>query len=274
MNLSYLFWLVVFLIFSGWLLSAVAFYKLKERWHALGERLLFSGLAAQLLYIVAAYIELDLTPFKNLAGLFLFGSLLVLLLYFLLDFFFANPIFEVIFPPLTLFFMLLSMLLTSQWIQAETFLEEIPVFGHFILSIHAGLTMLGYLLFGVASMTSIYFLVAERQIKAKTIHLIDSKGPSLGFLDRLNHGVIATGFVFITVGLLVGITMKVLTHAAPPELNLRQGLPLLTWLVYAGFLLDRSIQGLSLKTAALWAIGGFFVVMASFAYEIHLLVNR
>jgi len=273
-NLTLLFWLDASLIFLAWLLCVLAFYRQHHGIHHYGERLLFLGLTLQLLYIVAAHVELGLNPFDSLAGLFLFGSLLVLLVYFTLDFYFSNRIFEVIFPPLTLFCMMLSLLLAGQDIATSGFLLGAPVFGKLILVVHAGLTMLGYLLFGVACLTSIYFLREESLIKQHSIHLMRNKGPSLGFLDRLNHGVIATGFLAITIGLLVGIAMKIITHEGANALSWRQGLPFAAWAVYAGFLLDRSLQGLSLKSSALWAICGFFVVAASFAYEINYLLTH
>ncbi|MDX2470405.1 MAG: cytochrome c biogenesis protein CcsA [SAR324 cluster bacterium] len=270
----FLFWVVIAFIFTGWLVSSIAFYRNLKGLHQVGERLLFVGLLTQLFYIAASYIELHAHPFENLASLLLFGSLLLLLLYFILDFFYANFIFEVIFPPMTLFFLLFSILFFNQGIGTEAFLRETPVFGKLILVAHVSMTMLGYILFGVASLTSIFFLYEEYQIKHKSLRLLTSRFPSLGFLDRLNHTIIALGFLLITVGLLVGITMRIAGHQGPPELSLRQGLPLFTWLVYAGFLLDRSIQGLASKSSAIWSISGFVVVISSFVYEINYLLNR
>ena len=270
----FLFWIVISLIFVGWLVSSLAFYRNLKGLHVIGERLLFVGLLTQLFYISASYIELHAHPFESLAALLLFGSLLLLLLYFILDFFYANFIFEVIFPPMTLFFMLFSILFFEQEIGTTAFLNSTPVFGKLILITHASMTMLGYILFGVASLTSIFFLYEEYQIKHKSLHLLTSKFPSLGFLDRLNHTIIALGFLLITIGLLVGITMRVAGHQGPPELSLRQGLPLFTWCVYAGFLLDRSIFGRASKSSAVWSILAFLVVISSFLYEINILLDR
>lgn len=262
------------MIASGWVLCCISFFREMELAHRVGERLLFVGLVSQLVYGVASYIEEGLDPFANLAGLFLFGSLLVLLLYFVLDFYFTNPIFEVIFPPLTLFFLLLSDLIAHEGIETGGYLASSPVFGKVILVFHASNLMVGYLLFAVACATSIFYLFQERQLKNKTLHLSGNKGLSLGYLDKLNYKVIAVGFLLVTLGLLSGVGMNLFARAGQAELSLRQILPISTWGIYAVFLLDRSIKGLKGSSSAIWAIVGFLVVVFSFAYEISILLNR
>lgn len=274
MSLSLLFWTLFFLIAMGWVLCSWSFFKDHEGAHRLGERLLFVGLVSQLAYAVASYIELNLDPFGSTAGLFLFASLLVLLLYFVLDFYFTNQIFEVIFPPLTLFFLLLSDVIAHQGIGTEGYLSSSPVFGKVILVFHASNLMVGYLLFAVACVTSIFYLYQEHLLKSKTLHLTGTKVPSLGYLDKLNHKVIAVGFLLVTFGLLSGVGMNLFANAGELSPSLRQLLPVATWAIYAVFLLDRSIKGLRGKSSAIWAISGFLVVALSFAYEISILLER
>ncbi|OGG97591.1 MAG: hypothetical protein A2508_07670 [Candidatus Lambdaproteobacteria bacterium RIFOXYD12_FULL_49_8] len=269
-----MFWLLFCLILTGWVLCCLSFFRDHEMAHRLGERLLFVGLVAQLIYAVASYIELNLDPFSNLAGIFLFGSLLVLTVYFILDFYFTNPIFEVIFPPLTLFFLLMSEVIAQQGIGIERFLASSPVFGKVILVFHASNLMLGYLLFAVACVTSILYLHQERLLKQKKLHLSVGKVPSLGYLDKLNYKVIAIGFLLVTFGLLSGVGMNLFAKAGQAQLSLRQLLPIATWAVYALFLFDRSRMGLRGKSSAIWAISGFVVVALSFTYEISILINR
>jgi len=268
------FWCLFSLIFAGWTLCLISFFRDNKPIHRAGERILFVGLVSQLLFAVANYIEQGIDPFSSLAGLFLFGSLLVLLLYFILDFYFTNQIFEVIFPPLTLFFLLLAELLAHQGIGTQGYLDSSPVFGRVILVFHASNLMVGYLLFAVGCGTSIFYLSQERKLKAKTLHLSATKVPSLGYLDKLNYKVIAAGFLFVTFGLLSGVGMNLFAQSGMGQLSLRQGLPLLTWGVYAVFLLDRSIKGLKGSSSAIWAISGFVVVIFSFSYEIYILLSR
>ena len=274
MGFDILFWVLCGIYLGGWFFCSIAFYKDKHKIHDIGERLLFIGLALHLFFMVGGYIELDIFPFETTSGLILFLSLLIILIYFIVDFYFPNEIFELIFPPITLFFLLLSRIISNQAFNTSDFLDTMPVFGKLILYAHGSFSMIGYILFGVACLTSIFFLYQEKQIKNKTLHLRDAKVPSLGFLDSLNYKVIATGFIFLTVALLLGTIMKVVIHMEHPEISLRQILPLITWLIYAIFLLDRSIRGLRGKISAIWAISGFVFSVGSFIYEISLIVSK
>ncbi|PCI24728.1 MAG: hypothetical protein COB67_11320 [SAR324 cluster bacterium] len=273
MDFTFFFWLLCGLYACGWFFCCLSFFKNQANFHTLGERVLFLGLGIHLFFIVSSYIEIGDFSFTSLSGLFLFGSLLVILIYFILDFYFPNEIFEIIFPPLTIFFLMLSILIADQSIGTHAFLEKSPVFGKFVLYIHGSFTMLGYLLFGVGCLTSIFFLYQEKQIKNKTFHLGDGKVPSLGFLDALNYKVIAVGFLFLTIGILVGIAMRVIAHEGHPEVSLRQILPITAWGVYAFFLLDRSVKGLRGKVTAIWSIVGFLCAASSFVYEMFAIVN-
>ncbi|MCP4751434.1 MAG: cytochrome c biogenesis protein CcsA [Proteobacteria bacterium] len=258
----------------GWLFCCVNFFRNQPGVRSWGERLLFLGLCTQLFFIVASYIELGDFLFDSLSGLFLFLSLLLILTYFILNFYFPNQIFKIIFPPLTIFFLLVSILISDQVIIAQGFLDKSPVFGKFVLYVHASCSMLGYLLFGVACLASIFFLYQDKQIKNKTLLLRNVKIPSLGFLDSLNYKVITAGFLFLTVGLLLGVIMKTISTEGAPQISMRQILPFSTWGLYAFFLIDRSISGLRGKATAVWAIVGFAAAVTSFVYEISLLIQQ
>jgi len=97
----------------------------------------------------------------------MFLSLLLIVVLFILNVYFPDQIFELIFPPLTIFFMLLSVLIANQPIVSQEFLERSTLLGHSILVGHGTLSILGYLLFGVACLTSIFFLYQEKRIKIK-----------------------------------------------------------------------------------------------------------
>ena len=210
----------------------------------------------------------------SLSALFLFLSLLIVIVFFILTFSFPNEIFKLVIPPFVIFFLILSVTISHQAIFAHDFLNKSPVFGKFMLYTHASCAMLGYLLFGVSCLTSIFFLYQENQIKNKTLLLKSVNVPSLGFLDTLNYKIITAGFLFLTVGILLGINMKIISTGGHPNISLRQILPVLTWAIYAIFLVDRFIYGLRGKITAMWAIVGFTAAVTSFTYEIFLLIQR
>ncbi len=226
------------------------------------------------MFIVTGALKLGNFLFDSLSGLFLFLSFFTILIFIILNFSFPNQIFKIIFPPLSIFFLILSITISNKEIIAKGILDKSPIFGKFMLYTHATCAMLGYLLFGVACLTSMFFLYQERKIKSKTLILQDVRVPSLGFLDALNYKVITVGFLLLTVGLLFGINMKLISSGGHSGVTLRQILPITTWLIYALFLIDRFINGLRGKITSLWAIAGFCTAVASFTYEVYHLIQR
>lgn len=239
-----------------------------------GERFLILGICLQLIFIVTSYGEMKTILFNSLSGLLMFLSLLLILVLFILNFYFPDQIFELVFPPLTIFFLLLSVLISDLPIVSQEFLDRSTLFGRSLLIAHASFSMLGYLLFGVACLTSIFFLYQEKRIKNKTLLLQKIKVPSLGMLDAIIFKMVVAGFLFLTVGLLLGINMSISTRLGTQRVTLRQLLPVFTWGVYSILLVSRSVIGIRGRNSAIWSIVGFLVAVISFIYEISLLVNR
>ncbi len=239
-----------------------------------GHRTLILGVFLQLIFIAMSYGEMKVILFHSLAGLMMFLSLLLILVLFILNFYFPDQIFELIFPPLTVFFLLLSILIADQPIVSQEFLERSTISGRSLLIAHGSLSMLGYLLFGVACLTSTFFLYQEKQIKNKTLLLKNVKVPSLGLLDTVIFRMIVAGFLFLTVGLLLGIIMGVFTYEGSIRFSLRQLLPVLTWAIFAGLLFSRSAIGIRGRNSAILSIIGFLVAVLSFVYEVVLLISR
>lgn len=273
MNLANLFWSTSGLYILGWFICNLSFFHIRKNWHKVGELALFTGLVLHVIYIGIQFFRPNSSTFLTTAGILLFASLLTIIIYFILDYLYRKEIFEIIFPPLTLFFLLLSSLIANQILLVPQFITLSPMVGKFMIFIHASFSLIGYLLFGVACLTSIFFLKLEQKIKNKTLSLQDIKVPSLGFLDRLNHRVITSGFLFLTVGLLVGITLNLIVKQGFTSINLRLIFPIVTWGFYAFILFDRSIRGLSGKYTATWSIIGFIAAAFSFVYEMIVLTN-
>ena len=231
------------------------------------------GLGIHLVYVGVSFMRPEYFPFYTMAGFLLVLSVLVMIIYFYLDYLYCKEIFEIIFPPLTVFFLILSNLLIRRVVFDSRLVDGSTAVNKAMLFVHASSSMLGYLLFGVACLTSIFFLAQEKKIKTKKLLLAEVKMPSLGFLDRLNYRILSSGFLFSTIGLLVGVSMKLIVSGAYEGIALRQAIPFGTWLFYALFLIDRSIRGLQGKATAILAILGFSAALISFIYEMVVLMT-
>lgn len=269
-----LFWILCCIYFLGWGLCCLSYLRTQNPLSTWGHRILILGFCLQLIFIAVGYGEMKVILFHSLSGLMIFLSVLIILLLFVLNFYFPDQIFELVFPPLTLSFLLLSVFIADQPIVSQEMMERSTAVGRSLLIGHGSLSMLGYLLFGVACLTSTFFLYQEKQIKNKTFLLKNVKIPSLGLLDTIIFRMIISGFVSLTVGLLLGIVMGVFIFEGAPYVTLRHLLPILTWAIYAVILISRSAIGIRGRNSAILSIIGFVIAVVSFSYEIILLAGR
>src|SRR6185369_3514429 len=76
---------------------------------------------------------------------------------------------------------------------------EGPLFG-----IHVFSLLFAYASFALACVIGITYVLLFKEIKAKHLGFFYARLPSLQVLDRMNQRAIVIGWVFLTVGLLVG----------------------------------------------------------------------
>ena len=141
-----------------------------------------------------------------------------------------------------------------------------------LLAAHIVALLAGHLLFAIACLGSIAYLLQERQIKTKRQPLLLSL-PALGRLETITHRSVGMGFLLLTVGILLGLAVAG-TERLPARLSqLRLLIPLASWLVYAGFLVVYDFRGRRGRFGAIWSIAGFVVVLISLAFELRVLAS-
>src|SRR5206468_5175845 len=74
-----------------------------------------------------------------------------------------------------------------------------PLFG-----VHVSSLLFAYASFALACMIGITYVLLFKEIKAKHLGFFYARLPSLQVLDRMNQRAIVIGWVFLTVGLIVG----------------------------------------------------------------------
>jgi ABC-type uncharacterized transport system permease subunit len=185
-----------------------------------------------------------------------------------------NSVFGFVFPPFAVALLLSTALLSQDGLVQPGRLLLNPAAWQIGVITHIVSILAGNLLFAMACLFSIVYLYQEHRIKAKLIRLVVTRLPSLNTLDQLNHRAIALGFFFLSVGILLGIGVGGGEKVPERGLGLRQIVPILTWIVYAAFLLQRAFQGQRGRITAIWSIAGFVVVMTSLVLEIYILATR
>ncbi len=140
----------------------------------------------------------------------------------------------------------------------------------YLLTAHIVALLAGHLLFAVACLSSVVYLVQERQIKTKARPL-SARWPALGTLETLTHRSVSLGFLLLTIGILLGLAVAGAENLRTRLSEWRLIIPMLSWLVYAAFLLVYDFRGRRGRFGAVWSILGFSVVLASLAFELWVL---
>jgi ABC-type uncharacterized transport system permease subunit len=134
------------------------------------------------------------------------------------------------------------------------------------LVLHVGLLLLAFAAFTVAAALSALYLWQERRLKRRQAGGLLGRAPSLYTLDTLTARTIAVALPALTVGIAAGL-VRLRTSAG--SFDALMGVTLLTWLVYALFLVARYEAGWRGRRAAYLALAGFaLVVLARLALPI------
>jgi len=142
---------------------------------------------------------------------------------------------------------------------------ESPLFG-----IHVSSLLFAYASFAIACVIGITYVLLFKEIKAKHLGFFYTRLPSLQVLDSMNQRAIVIGWLFLTVGLVVGAIWANQTVSNDPRVQAMQlqdpkiFLAVVCWAVYSfeAFAARRIGWG-GRRTAYLSAIG-FAIVLLNF----------
>jgi len=139
--------------------------------------------------------------------------------------------------------------------------------------VHVASLLFAYASFGLAGVLGVTYVLQFKEIKKKHLGYFYMRLPSLQILDRMNSRATATGWTFLTVGLIVGVVWTLeARRLAPGNTNL-QAMSLddpkiffavLTWAVYSFAVLARKIMGWNGRRAAWLSALGFVIVLLTF----------
>jgi ABC-type uncharacterized transport system permease subunit len=141
-----------------------------------------------------------------------------------------------------------------------------------LFAIHVSSLLFAYASFALACVIGITYVLLYKEIKAKQLGFFYARLPSLQILDRMNRVAIFIGWIFLTVGLLVGAVWAVGARGYAPADPRVQAMSLqdpkifvalVCWAVYSFELWARRI-GWDAKRAAYLSTLGFAIVLLNF----------
>jgi ABC-type uncharacterized transport system permease subunit len=84
-----------------------------------------------------------------------------------------------------------------------------------LFSLHVSSLLFAYASFALACVIGITYVLLFKEIKAKHLGFFYARLPSLQVLDRMNQWMIAIGWVFLTIGIIVGLMFAAHVRALP-----------------------------------------------------------
>ena len=143
-----------------------------------------------------------------------------------------------------------------------------PLFG-----IHVSSLLFAYASFALACVIGITYVLLFKEIKAKHLGFFYTRLPSLQVLDRMNQVAIVIGWIFLTVGIIVGViwAAQARTYAAGDPRVQAMSLQdpkilaaLVCWMVYSFELFAARRIGWGGRRAAYLSALGFVIVLLNF----------
>ena len=148
-----------------------------------------------------------------------------------------------------------------------------PLFDSPWFWVHLLSLMFSYATFALAGMLGLTYMLQFKEIKKKHLGYFYARLPSLHVLDAMNSRAVVVGWLFLTIGVVVGVVWTAQARAlAPGNSNLQAMslndpkilIALLTWAVYAFEVFARSTMGWTGRRAAWLSAVGFIIVLLNF----------
>ena len=145
-----------------------------------------------------------------------------------------------------------------------------PLFG-----IHVSSMMFAYASFALACVIGVTYMLLFKEIKAKHLGFFYARLPSLQVLDTMNQRAIVVGWIFLTIGLIVGAVWtpyarETVAGAADPRLHAMSLqdpkilVAVLSWAVYSFEVFGARRIGWGGRRAAYLSAIGFAIVLLNF----------
>ena len=126
------------------------------------------------------------------------------------------------------------------------------------LVLHVGLVLAAFAGFTLAAALSALYLWQERRLKRRETTILRRPAPSLASLDRLAARTVVVSLPALTLGIAVGAARLL---GDGDRVDALVAATLVTWVVWAAYVVLRSVCGWSGRRAAYLALAGFVLVI-------------
>lgn len=153
-------------------------------------------------------------------------------------------------------------------IESRSPVLEGPWFG-----VHIASSLFAYASFALAGVLGLTYMLQFKEIKKKHLGYLYTRLPSLQILDSMNNRAVMIGWLFLTIGVVVGVIWATQARAVHPEDPNIRAMSLndpkifgavLTWAVYSFAVFARQRLGWNGRRAAWLSAIGFTLILLNF----------
>ena len=139
--------------------------------------------------------------------------------------------------------------------------------------VHVSSLLFAYASFALAGVLGLTYVLQFKEIKKKHLGYLYTRLPSLQMLDAMNSRAVAVGWLFLTVGVIVGAVWTAQARSVSPDDSILQAMALddpkifialITWGVYSFAMVSRQTMGWNGRRAAWLSAVGFAIVLLNF----------
>lgn len=149
--------------------------------------------------------------------------------------------------------------------------ERPPVLRSPLFTVHVMAMLFAYASFALAGILGVTYVLMFKEIKAKHLGFFYARLPSLRVLDVMNGRAVIVGWMFLTVGVVVGAFWWMQVHGSPDPRVQAMSLwdpkilvAVVCWMLYTFAVYARRAIGWSGRRAAWLSTLGFVVVLLNF----------
>jgi ABC-type transport system involved in cytochrome c biogenesis permease subunit len=139
--------------------------------------------------------------------------------------------------------------------------------------VHIASLLFAYASFALAAMLGLTYVLQFKEIKKKQLGYFYTRLPSLHVLDAMNSRAVVVGWLFLTIGVVVGVVWTAQARAlSPGNVNLQEMslddpkifIAVLSWAVYSFQMVARRTLGWTGRRAAWLSAFGFVIILLNF----------
>jgi ABC-type transport system involved in cytochrome c biogenesis permease subunit len=139
--------------------------------------------------------------------------------------------------------------------------------------VHIASLLFAYASFALAAMLGLTYVLQFKEIKKKQLGYFYTRLPSLHVLDAMNSRAVVVGWLFLTIGVVVGVVWTAQARAlSPGNVNLQEMslddpkifIAVLSWAVYSFEMVARRTLGWNGRRAAWLSALGFVIILLNF----------